>query len=176
MAEVVYSNPIESSDFLQKAGFHIKPEQIIEVYPGYFSDRRVIRVASSGRENSRVIKVRPFDGFAQREIESLKPLLSSYRFSGTHFGHLKTDHPWGSKFVAINMPYLGVDLARLGGDLDMQELGYDNDNQTYFQGFTDQQITYLIRELRLSQANFAQRYGIIHGDVFQMRCVKYPFC
>lgn len=169
MAEVIYTNPQETSGFLEKAGFHIKQEQIIEVFPGYFPDRRIFRLANSGGETSRVIKIRPFNEPAQREIDNLKPLLPSYRFSGTYFGYLKTEKPEKSKFVAINMPYSGIDLVKLGSDLDMQDLGYAEDNQAYFAGFTAEQITHLIGELRSAQTSFAQRYGLIHGDVFQMK-------
>lgn len=169
MAEIVHSNPNEAASFLKRAGYQISEDKIIEVFPGYFPDRRVLRVKEPGGEETRVLKVRQQGREAQREIDHLKPLLASYRFSGGHFGALNIPKLPDSRFIVIDMPYLGRDICRLCEDISLAEYEGGKAPEGSFRGFSAQEISRLVQNLRQSQIAFSQKYDLIHGDTFQMR-------
>lgn len=169
MSEAVSSSPEETANFLEKIGHPVLRQRIIEVFPVSFPERRVLRVRDDSNEGSRVLKVRPDDAEAQEEVEKLKPLLASYRFAGAHFRYLQTQHLFVSGYLVINMPYLGRDLIKLGTDLDMLNLGQVEPNEVTFRGFPNDQIRKLVDNLQRAHISFAQKYGLIHGDVIQER-------
>lgn len=168
MAERIKTNRKDVSEFLERVGYPIPQEDIIEVFPGYFPDRRVLRVKNGGLiEPSRVLKIRPDDEKAQREVANLGQLLASYRFYGADFKYLNTRHILDSGYLVIDMPYLGMSLARLGTELDLVELGQLSPDDALFTGFTRERIGSLVRGLGNAHERFTGNYGLVHGDLFQ---------
>lgn len=163
MAELVRSNPEDAASFLERIGLPIPKDKIIEVFPGYFPERRVLHVQTPGKEASRVIKIRPDDKEAREEARKLRILLAQYRFFGAHYQDLDVKTLPQSKYIAMNMPYLGVNLIEL--ESDMFKLGQEKPANT-FTGFSEKQIRALIGRLRTCHGNFSGHYQLVHGDLF----------
>jgi len=163
---MVVTNISETSEFLTRIGYPIKPDEIIEVFPGYFPNRRVLRVRSNEQSGCHVVKIRPYDDEGLTEVKKLQLLLASERFLGSHWPDVRFDSLNKSSYMAIKMPYLGIDLTRLGKVLDLWELGYIDEKDVLVKGFTASQIKHLASVLRLGHAQFSEKYGLVHGDLF----------
>ncbi len=166
MAELILPNSENTASFLSRIGFEIPRESIMEVFPGYFPDRRVLRVRNDGAESSRVLKVRPDNDQARAEAIKLISLLAEYRFCGAHFQSLKVDALPQSKYLIMNMPYLGIDITKLGQEMDLVQLGYKEPEDSAFTGFTESEIKTLIKKLKGGHTSFTNHYQLVHGDLF----------
>lgn len=164
MSELSIPSRSEVSATITKLGY---PEttKLTEVFPNYHPDRIVFRTIDSISGKDRVVKVRTDDLQSELEIEKVRGLVASYRFSGGHFDAVGVAKKLNRK-VAIEMPYLGKSLSAMGQDMDLDR--YDG-NQDGFQGFSPKQIEELLKRLEADQMHFAYNYGLIHGDLIQPR-------
>lgn len=169
MAEMILTDTAETATFLQKISYPLPREQILEVYPGYFPERRVLRVRKECPTGSKVLKIRPDDQAGATEVYKLQCLLACERFMGAHNCGVEVTHIQRSAYMIIHMPYLGVDITRLSKDLDLLELGYLEEEEVLFRGFTSGQIRRLVDQLRNGHRAFSDKYGLVHGDLFQQR-------
>jgi hypothetical protein len=173
MAEMNEYSPNDASLFLSRIQFPVPEDQIREVFPCFFPDRRVLHVNGPflGHEphDERVLKVRPTSYATKEEVRKLTLLLASDRYGGGLKGragiHIHEIGP--SKYTVIDMPYLGVDLHKLAMKLDMIDLGYEEPDPNGFVGFTDRELMKILKILRTSHMEFAEKTGIIHGDLIQ---------
>ncbi len=167
MAELLRPTIVEASSFATERGYPLESADVLNVFPTFFPERRVLQVKSAGREQSRVLKFRPHDEGAEREVKKLEKLLSSYRFSGVAFDYLKVHRLPERQYLVMDMPYLGVTLHELAMQMDMLDLGYLEPEEAWFKGFTDRQADDLVEQLIKSHLAFARKYCHLHGDVFQ---------
>lgn len=168
MGEIHRHTPEGTASFMEKIGYPIKSEDILQTYPIYFAERRVFRIVGDGTHGEEVLKVRPDDDKAQQELSKLTTLFASYSYSGAKFPSVEGIHLPDSGHVVFKMSYLGRNLTELGEDLDLVEMGeIENDDDT-FEGFSADEIDRLLRELKASHRNFSQNHGLIHGDAIQL--------
>jgi len=159
-----YSHP-DVVAFMDNIGCPVSQQEIVQVYPIYYPERRVFRVKSNSEDQ--VIKVRPDDEKGRIEADKLKRLFASYTYSGGHFSKVGVTTLPDSDYLVFHMPYLGRNFIELGTSLDLIELNQSTTAQENFSGFTNQQICKLVDNLKSSQRNFANQHGIIHGDIMQ---------
>jgi hypothetical protein len=170
MVEIIQPTSQDVSLFMEKIGHPMYGKTIKKVYPGVFRSRRVFWYTTGCRDD-RVIKLRPFDDEGWVELNNLRKVEHSYRFSGTHFQSIQSSCYPDSRCLVIDMPWLGYSFAELGAILDMEILGYSDSSSSefFFQGFTAPEIRELVERFIHDHLNFAQKYGIIHGDLIQNR-------
>jgi len=64
------------------------------------------------------------------------------------------------------MSYLGVDITALAQELDLKDRGEMSERNSWFEGFNSDEVGLLVDQLRKSQIDFLNRYGLVHGDMF----------
>lgn len=163
MSELTIPTRSEASAIIVKLGY---PEttRLTEVFPNYHPDRVVFRIFDPVNGRDKVVKVRKNDLQSELEIEKVRSLVASYRFSGGHFDAVEVRRSNGS--VGIEMPYLGKSLSAIGQEMDLDEYDGKSDG---LRGFSPQQIEDLLKRLEADQMHFAHNYGLIHGDLIQPR-------
>lgn len=169
MAEIFRPTSEEVADFIQTKGYCLDPANILQVYPGVFSNRKVFKIHDPALGEDRVLKARPLDSSGAIESKKLNKLISSYRYSGTHFRALNQIELSASGYLIMNMPYLGLNLYELANYLDLIELGQiEEQSQDYvFKGFSQKEINQLMDRLLRDHLNFTRNTNLIHGDIFQ---------
>jgi len=169
MGKMIHRSKEQAANHLREIGVNIRPERIERVYPTHFPEREVVRVLGE-RGEQKVIKVRPDDpqGKARRESRNLEVLFKSYRFAGCTFPEEETVRIEKSEHMKFNMSFLGLSLGELGQQLDLQQRGYSGAQEdVIFSGFQRHYADYLLRRLKLSHREFAEKEGYVHGDMFQ---------
>lgn len=139
-----------------------KTVQFTEVFSNYHPDRVVFRMFDKASGKDSVVKVRKDDLHSELEVEKIRALVASYRFSGGHFDTVSVRKTDGK--VAIEMPYLGKSLSAIGQDMDLDKYEGNSDG---FRGFSPALIEDLLKRLDADQMHFADNYGLIHGDLIQ---------
>ena len=162
MVERVAVHPDEVRMTMISLGYG--PEhQLAQIYPLSHANRQVFRITDQTGQ-SVVVKVRPADREAERELRMITALVSSYRFSGAHFPTIRQVEFSGK--VAVTMPYLGQSLPELELAMDLDVIEHETEyTSPPFPGFSATEIERLLGRLEKDHLNFAHSQGYIHGDV-----------
>lgn len=163
MVEAIRPQPDEVQQLLKRIHYPQLDVKIQRVFPGYFSDRCVFSYIADKTE--RVIKLRPDDEKAEKELHNMRKLETSFRLSGAHFAETRGMHLTTTSVFVLDMPYLGETLVNLASKIDLIEYGYKNEDE--FRGFSAQHIAQLLHQFERDHMNFSESHGLIHGDIYQ---------
>jgi serine/threonine protein kinase len=162
MAERFTPHPEEIRKTMVSLGYGSE-HGLAQIYSLHHVNRQVFRI-TDGAGQSVVVKVRPADTEARRELQMITTLVGSYRFSGGHFPTIRQTEFDGK--VAITMPYLGQSLPELAQAMDPAFAEHaTEDTASPFPGFSAAQIEQLLGRLENTHLNFAHSQGYVHGDV-----------
>lgn len=138
------------SDFIRYLGHN----PLLLTYPVRFRDRCVFQYSRDSQ--LRVCKIRPESDHSYHEYDKGK---AWFEYNGIVDFHYMANRG----LFALDMPWLGETLSNLENIM----LGYDDTyNGPSFYGFTPEYGEALISELVNRMHNFAQRYGLVHNDLF----------
>jgi hypothetical protein len=167
MPETIYRKIEEVYAFMQELGYDqetLPAENVLEVYPGYFPDRRVFRIYDREVAQERVVKIRPNDQAARTEVEKLSMLLKHYGLNGFKVREK-------GNYLLFDMPWMGYNLNRLATELDIRDYetsrGTDLSASELFAGFTANQVEDLLQAMQVDNQNLLQKTALIHGDMYQ---------
>jgi len=160
----VFHQPKETIiDMLRKAGNTLLTEEdILEVYPCYFPDRMVFRIKDEHDGSERVVKGRPSDSAALKELEYYSNLVEYYDLGGFVFRQTMD-----KSYIFFDMPWFGYDMNKLQTHLFFLEYEGEGVLEHEFTGFTREQVKMYIEKLKVDFSKIAEKYGLIHGDLFQ---------
>src|SRR3989344_5588111 len=148
--------------FMEGIGYPVKREAINEVYPVFFQERRVFRIAD------RVYKVRPHDSDAEAEFEILRHLIPFYHKYNKHLGRLMVKNTDFTRYLIIDMPYIGRNINDIAIEMDINAYNGES-GHSEFSGLTKRGVVDLIHRLHQDQLQFSRQHGKIHCDIMQNR-------
>lgn len=148
---------------LRSIGYKIPEGTIVKPYWTKYTDRIIFLLRS--RNLPFVVKICPFSQEAEREAKHFLLLQGSFRFSGAKFPTSSSQKLERSNYHVLTMPWVGNSFIDLSIELYEGEYSINN-KRPVFRGFTSNEITRLINSFRRDHVQFAQKYRIIHGDIF----------
>ncbi len=163
MSERIYT-PTQAEVKSTVDRFYKTPAEVVQIFSLHHQHRQVFRVREPNGDDA-VLKVRKDDEAGNRETWLINQLIRSYRFSGAKFPSV-----YGLTYegrIAMRMPYLGPNLQEIAQDLDAASVEHFETPPDVSVGFTPSQIDMLAERLRKDHINFAQKSGLIHGDIIQ---------
>ena len=169
MSELIHHKPDEVVKFMEEIGYPVPREEIQQVYPIHFPERRVLRVSGLHPEADMVLKVRPLDQNrdALEEQKKLQLLFNSYRYAGCVFPAVEAIILKETGYVVFKMSYLGPNLGELGVAMDLDMLGYPPENEIEFEGFSQDHALSLLDQMERAHREFTRDHGLLHGDMAQ---------
>jgi hypothetical protein len=156
MRDVYNRSRIEAAEFLNERGIAVNPDGIDGVYSGVFVNRVVAHMGSS------VLKARPLDPEAEREVEQMRQVIDVYRNVIPTIPEPIVIPVPEKSYMAILLPDLGMPVGALATEIDMQELG----EESSFGGFDRRHAEALLRDFEQLQEEVRYKTSLIHGDIF----------